>query len=210
MGNNRSLSSTTTTLLCVEGDDDRYMLKHFCRHLQMQHVEIWEVDTKSSKSYQKELQLLKNEPNFRNVRRLALMCDADGCNGEAQTLLRAALESEGLPAPAINEIYAENDTLRTGIYVMSGADGNGAIEELFFETLDNDPIMACVDGYFACLTQKSMPLPKRVSKARIQVYLAGAAGNRDIVRTLGLAARDGYWNFAHPKLNRLRNFLLEL
>ena len=67
--------------------------------------------------------------------------------------------------------------------------------------------MLCVEQYFRCLELQGLPLPRNISKGRIQVFLASRpeAGKR-----LGEAAQAGYWSWDADAFEQVRNFLEQM
>ncbi len=81
------------------------------------------------------------------------------------------------------------------------------LEDLCLAAVQADPATPCVDAYFTCLQTQTGKLPNNLAKARAHVWLASRP---EPDRRLGEAAQSGYWPWADPAFDPLRQFLLAL
>jgi hypothetical protein len=80
------------------------------------------------------------------------------------------------------------------------------LENLCLETVRDAEAMACVNQLIDC-AKKLEKLPKNITKARAQVFLALMP---DIANSVGRGAQKGHWNFESSKLKPLIEFLYQL
>ncbi len=68
------------------------------------------------------------------------------------------------------------------------------MEDVCLNSVADDPVMECVEQYFACVGQTNIQGPRQVwrSKARVHAFLASR--DRPDLR-LGEAAERGIWRF---------------
>lgn len=86
---------------------------------------------------------------------------------------------------------------------MPGKSQQGMLEDLCLKTVENQPAMKCVDIFVTCASNLKKK-PKNLSKTKVQTYLAAMP---EIVNSLGIGAKKGYWNFGSSELNDLKSFL---
>jgi hypothetical protein len=81
------------------------------------------------------------------------------------------------------------------------------LETLCMRSVDKDPVISCLDEYFAC-AEKALARPSaNIAKARVHAFLA--TRRKPAVR-LREAANIGYWLWTHDAFEPLRNFLTGL
>ncbi len=91
---------------------------------------------------------------------------------------------------------------------MSGDLENGMLEDLCLRTQAEHPVMYCVESLIHCVALiDDIKQPKNLAKAKSQAFLSVMP---EIVNSVGLAAKKGYWNLDHDCLFNLNQFLLEL
>ncbi|OZS78463.1 hypothetical protein CF394_06820 [Tetzosporium hominis] len=143
-----------------------------------------------------------------NVESVAIVRDADENFDSAFQSVCGILKSIDLPYPTMPNNYSIDGDIKVGVFIMPGDPNFGAmLEDLCIVTQQDNVVMECVDNFFSCLETKSIETPKNISKARCQVYL-GAMPN--IVSSVGVGAKKGYWNFEHPAMDILTNFISDL
>ena len=67
--------------------------------------------------------------------------------------------------------------------------------------------LRCADDYFDCLDTKSVPRPKHMSKARLQVFLASRS---ETSSSLSVAVQKGYIPLDGSAFEDMRDFLRRL
>lgn len=207
------------TLLLVEGRDEveffEALLININAHERVQTIEVGGKD-----NFKNEFPALLLSPNFSNVKRYAIVRDADTSAKSTFQSVVGLLQRNNQPVPkAPGEIITTNG-LSTGIFIMPGNFDEGMLEDLCLKTIVGHPVLKCVDKYFSCLydnlshekenlsnDSNTYFYPKNESKAKMHAFLAGM---NTFVPSLGIAAKKGYFNFDSEPLNEIKDFLQQL
>ncbi len=91
------------------------------------------------------------------------------------------------------------------IFILPDCYNAGMLETLCLQSINNDPIMNCIDDFFRCMETQNIALPNNIYKAKIGAYLASR--KKPNLR-LGEAAKKGYFDWDNPVFDDLKNFLL--
>jgi hypothetical protein len=152
------------------------------------------------------LQELSRRPEFaqQQVAAMAILRDADEDSAAAFASVRDTLRQNNFDAPDANEAFTESSP-RVGIFIM-GVDGKGMIEDLCLKSVADQPEFHCVDDYFRCIARHSARQEFK-SKAKVRVWMASHV---DWEYHVGKAAEEGYWPWANPAFDGLKNFLRTL
>jgi hypothetical protein len=206
MANKIEISSNK--LLAVEGKDECNFFKAMLKQQNINNVQI--VDIGGKDKFKTEFPLLHNTPGFSEVHSLGFVRDAEQKQaGSAFSSICDILEKYKLPVPkAINTINDENN-MKIGVFIMPNNIDEGMLEDLCIESIKAKPIFKCVDEYITCCLSHLSESEKNInrSKAKIQAYLAC---KKPIVNTLGLAARNGYWDFTEDCFSEIKQFIHNL
>ena len=177
-------------------------------------VQVIEVGGKNN--FKNEFPALLNR--FAAVKIYAIIRDADTDPEGTFTSVINLLRKYEQPHPADTGSFSEErDKVKVGVFIMPGNREEGMLEDLCLKTVENHPIIGCVDSFIHCLESilekrgKDQSrgnvkeyFPNNISKARAQTFLAG---KHDLVKSVGEAALNGYWNFDHASLKELKAFL---
>ena len=117
-----------------------------------------------------------------------------------------ALRSEGFAVPGTTGVFVEG-TPKVGVFLHPSLNESGKLETVLLRAIAGEPVMQCVDGFMDCIKKvQKMPL-RNEEKSRVQAFLA----TRDKPGlTIGIAAENNYFNFAHPAHAALKAFLQAL
>jgi hypothetical protein len=154
------------------------------------------------------LQLFTGYKEFREqVVSLAIVRDAEEKPAAAAFApVCSSLKAVGLSCPTGLASFSTG-TPRIGIYILPDCQGNGMLETLCWNALQNDSRLTahvgCVESYLACLRQGRMNLPNE-AKSRIWAFLA-AQGKFDPL--VGRAAQAQVWDWQHQAFAHLGAFL---
>jgi len=94
------------------------------------------------------------------------------------------------------------------------------LETLCLQSVSSNSVMICVKSFMDCL-KKTLPektpgsscdskidyLPKNMTKSKALAFLAS---RYEEVKSIGIAAEKGYWDFSHPAFTNLIAFLRQL
>jgi hypothetical protein len=148
--------------------------------------------------------------------------DAEASLKETFESIAGVLKKHGEPCPRSNKGFAHkpNHPRKVGIFVLPGDADQGMLEDLCLCTVQDHPAMPCVSAFMDCIG-KALPrkpletavaesrsyYPKNPSKATALAFLAAM---HEEVHRVGEAAEKHYWDFDHPRLRALRDFLREM
>lgn len=202
-------------LLLVEGKDEVSVFEKLLPALGINDVQV--INCGGKDTFKSNFPSLIKTPGFSEVITYAIIQDADHSAASRFESIQHYLRENQQPVPEqIGEIEA-NNSVRVGIYLCPGEARAGMLENKFLDTLKDTPICACVEAYVQTLTE-SCPtseagskgvfgLPNNLAKAKT---LATLVATKDPCTSLGLAAQQGYWNFDHPSMQDLGDFLRQL
>lgn len=119
------------------------------------------------------------------------------------------LENNNLPVPnSINEVTEKEDKL-IGVFIMPNNNDEGMLEDLCLQSIENDIVNQCINDYIECCS--SIPYyPKEklnISKTKVRSYLAIKDPN---IKSLGISAKKGYWDFEHSCFDKIKTFINKL
>lgn len=190
-------------VILVEGKDEVNFLEVLLEKEGIKGFEI--IDVGGKRNFANMIQLLSLRSGFDNITTFIVIRDADEDSNAAFTSAKRALESVHLQAPDRQNELKETDGRKVGIYIMPGDFQKGMLEDLCMSSVSDHPVMDCIEAFFKCIKEKGYVL-KNLSKAKAHVFLATQP---ELVTSIGLAAKKGYWNFSHPSLQSLNSFLKE-
>jgi hypothetical protein len=149
----------------------------------------------------------KLRPEFaqNRVGSIGIVRDADDDDRAAFQSVRDTLIANGFTAPETNGVVA-GEPIRVGVLIIAPNAGKGMIEDLCLQSVSGNPEFACVDEYFRCVAEKS-ERKTFSSKARVRAWMAS---HTDYDLRVGIAAEKGYWPWASPAFDSLKNFLHQL
>ncbi len=84
---------------------------------------------------------------------------------------------------------------------MPGNEEEGMLEDLCLKSIQDSSAVVCIDKFFECINKDTV---KHLSKAKVQVYLSTKP---EIVSSLGIGARKGYWDLDNGCFKEFNSFL---
>jgi hypothetical protein len=94
------------------------------------------------------------------------------------------------------------------------------LEDLCLCTVEDHPALSCVRAFIDCIGKALPKKPPKVAVAESTCYypknptkakaLAFLAAMHEEVHRVGEAAEKHYWDFRHPRLTALKDFLQEM
>ncbi len=196
-----------SALLLVEGKDEVNFFNALLDDCNIPEVQIIEIGGKNK--FKLEFPALLNLEGFLNVKSYAIIQDADNDSNATLTSIKSLLSKYHQPIPNDCGEFVANNCIRVGIYIVPGNKKEGMLENLCLDTVENNPVLKCVDQYLSCLEEQleKHDFPRNRAKARMHAFLAG---QNKLVPSLGLAAKKAYFNLKSEVLSDLRRFLEEL
>ena len=190
--------------LIVEGEDEVRVFGSILKHLDISNVQVHGYG--GYPKLKPFLRTFKALPGFESVESLAVVADADCSRAGREMGIHRALLDVGLPSPLAPLEMAGKNGLRVTYLVVPDFQETGMIEDVCLDSVKADPAMSCVEHYFECIRQTSLPGPKKVrmSKARVHAFLASR--ERPELR-LGEASQGGVWQFDADAFRSLKVLL---
>lgn len=209
---------TKSKLLVVEGKDEDNFFKSFLKHLKNDDVDI--VSCNGKEKLRTEIPALLKRPDFRKVKSYAIIVDADESLDDTFKSVAGLLKNNKEPIPKEMNQYEVGEHRKVGIYCMPGNVDKGMLEDLFLQVSENHPALPHAVEYISKLEsilEKKLEeeprnpnkfyYPKTPSKAKALALLAALY---EPINSIGVAAIKGYWDFEHPSLSKLKEFLNQL
>jgi hypothetical protein len=190
-------------VLIVEGIEEKYFFGAFIEHLGLQDIQVMPIGGK--RKLRENLGALTLAPGFVNVTSLGIVRDANSDPDPFQSVCEA-LRAVNLPVPE-RPLVPTGHSPRVTVMILPGDKTPGMLEDLCLRAVAQDPAMLCVEHYFQCLQQQGLSLPRNISKAKAQVFLASKP---EVGIRLGVAAEKGYWPWGDEAFNQVRSFLQQI
>ena len=196
---------TFEKVLAVEGWDAHRFFRYFLKHLKLEdQIEIRNFGGVSQfRTYPKTLKVIEG---FWRVVSLGIIRDAEADAHKAFEDVRHALKEADLPAPATPRSLADGSP-RVSVYILPDCANSGMLETLVWKSVQQDPVISCVQEYFECLESRDVEGPRNEHKARLLAVLASRPKPTPYI---GRAAQFGYWDYESPAFSDLREFLQSL
>ena len=191
-------------LLVVEGKDEVNLFKALVEYLDLHNVQILDIGGKFQ--FKSKLSAISKSPHFNNIISLGVVRDADTDSDSAFQSICSALEFVNLPVPK-NQLEPIGTKPKVSVIILPGEGKPGMLEDLCLMSVSLDSSMACVYEYCQCIQQTGLPLPKNISKCKVQVFLAS---REETGKRLGEAALAGYWPLDDGAFGHVKKFLRQI
>ena len=187
-------------VLAVEGKDEVNFFNALLEYVGITNFEVYEVGGKQQ--FRDKLPALVRMSGFSDVEVLAIIRDADNNAEAAFQSIKDILKKEKLKAP--NQVNQFSDgSPKIGIFIMPGNSDTGMLEDLCLKTVEHHASMHCVEPFINCISELETP-PNNIAKAKAQAFLATMP---ELVKSVGIGAQKGYWNFNSEELTDLKSFI---
>ena len=205
-------------IVLVEGKDEINFINALLDKLSINNIQIIELQGRGN--LKKTLSTLFKLPENKLIQSLAIVIDADNDQSNEFKSVQDVLKNNNLPVPGVLKEFVNSDSRRVGVYILPGNADSGMLEDLCLATVDDHPVMSCLNQYITCL-KASLPIkleneptdsqkfffPKNQHKAKAMAFLAAMY---EPCSSVGVAAQKGYWNIDHPSLDEFKQFLLNI
>lgn len=225
----QKIPQNVTCLLFVEGAEDKQFFIKLGEHLGFTDetpLYIWDYEGVDNLSGALASAML--DPLFPLITHMGIVRDAD-YEGTAFQSVITAIENANragrdnhreLPVPqSVQEFYGEHPKLM--VLVLPDVNQSGMLEDVILASFADDPVMRCVDDYFACFTEAGIqPIANNIPKAKVRVFIAGK--NADAQQSIEDDRKKGYvsdifsmtwWrdeHWMHPAFDSAKAFLRQL
>ena len=200
-------SITAKKLLLAEGRDAELFLVWAARHFRPER-DFQVMDFGGITELTNFLLLLVNDECYDDVETIVVARDAETDAKGAIRSIQHSMNKADMPVPQKPFEYARNTTLKTAFMIFPGSKHKaGTLEDLCLLTVQDDPIMECVDDYLECVKIKGEEL-SHVHKNKLHCFLAGKKDYAGL--PIGWASREGAWSFEHSALDPFKKIIQEM
>lgn len=202
----RGIEIEKAKLLIAEGKDEENVFSKLIEHIGLQGIQVIGRGTKTQT--RSLLRTLKADPAFSKVESLGITRDANANYDAAFRSVCHALREEGLPVPTqVRTPTGGTPAPRVTVMILPWDEHNGVLEDVCLASKADDPAMACVNEYLACVSRQVSPGPKNLSKAKAHAFMAS---RREPCVRVGEGALKRYWDFQHSAFDEIKDFLRQL
>lgn len=194
-------------LLFVEGRDEVNFFNALLKNMGIASIEVVNVGGKFD--FKKKLRIQAARPDFKSLTSIGIVRDADDNAQNTFISIRDALTEVNLPVPTM-PLVSTQTVPRVTVMIMppENVGTNRMLEDLCFAAVANDPAVACVDDYLACLQTQGIELSQHIiAKAKIHAFLASRT---EPDKRLGEAALAGYFPWQSPIFDPVKTFLAQV
>ena len=191
--------------LLVEGNDQRNFFEALIDHLSLADIQIQNFGGVTD--LRPFLSILVKRSGFREtVQSVGIVRDAETSAQAAFQSVQSSLRNAGLPVPNQPERRAGSSPAVT-VLILPGNSRSGMLETLLNETFADTPEEACINAFFECVEAVPAVSINNPDKARAYAYLTTKPNPH---HSVGMAAKQRYWDLDHPVFDRIRQFLAAL
>jgi len=195
-----------TRILIVEGlKSDKPFFEAFLLHKGIADVVQVVAMSDGKSSLRPTIRAVLASSRGRPIEALGIVRDADADAGRTLQSLQSSVRNESLPVPDLAFEFAEGAP-RIGLAILPDGDSRGELEDLCLRTIEGEPWFHCIATYMECMRSHGEESEKE-AKSHIAARLS-ALRNPEL--TLGESAKAGAWDFDHPELEQLADFLVQL
>jgi len=194
-------------LILAEGKDAYHFLCHACEfYREVKDVQV--IDFGGIGQLTNFLKLLANNESYDDVETIVIARDAEMNAKAAADSIKHSMSEVEMSIPQKPFEYFENSSVKTAFMIFPGPQQKvGTLEDLCFSTVENDPLLNCVDDYLECAKGKGEQFP-RIHKNRLYCFLAGK--DDFIGSRIGLAFRAKVFPSDHPVLEPFKRIIQEM
>lgn len=194
-------------LLLVEGKDAYHFFCHACNFYR-EDEDVQVMDFGGITELTNFLKLLANDESYDSVDTIVIARDAEKDAKVAKDSIQNSMAEVNLPVPEKSFEYTVNDTMKTALMIFPGPkQKNGTLEDLCLSTIENDPLLECVNGYLECVKAKGEKLP-RIHKNKLHCFMAGK--DESVGMPIGLAFKAKVWPPEHPALEPFKGIVQDM
>ncbi len=198
---------TAKKILLAEGRDAELFLVWTSRHFRHE-IDFQVMDFGGIKELTNFLLLLANDESYDDVETIVVARDAETDAKAATDSIQHSMKQANIPVPKKPFEYIRNATLKTAFIIFPGPKySSGRLEDLCLLTVEDDPLLKCVDGYLECAKAKGEQLT-RIHKSRLHCFLAGKKDYAGL--PIGRASQKKAWDFDHSALKPFKRIIQEM
>ena len=191
--------------LLAEGNDQRNFFEAFIDHLSLADIQIQNFG--GVNELHGFLLALASASGFREtVQSVGIVRDAETVAQAAFQSVQSSLRNAGLPVPNRPEERSGSSPAVT-VLILPDDNSPGMLETLLCQSFVGTPEERCIDDFFKCVEALSDVSINNPDKARAYAYLTTKPEPH---HSVGVAAKQSYWNLNHHVFDRVRQFLKAL
>jgi len=174
-------------VILVEGKDEELFFVSMIERLGLTpEIAARSIDGKDKLSA--ALKALRNDPGHLLLTSVGIIRDADNKADSAFHSVCTALQNAEWPVPN-GPLESTGYNPKVTVMILPVGKQTGMFEDVFLDSVADDPAMQCVNQYFQCLTQCLNELPNSLSKACVRAFLV----SREVLE-------ESYFEFLQDKL----------
>ena len=187
--------------LLVEGNDHRNFFEAMTEYLSIENIQI--QDFGGVNELGRFLPAFVSMSDFDTVRSIGIVRDAEGSAQSAFQSVQSSLRRAKLPQPRRPEERTDKNPAVT-VLILPNSNRPGMLETLLRESFRGTAVDQCIHDYLQCIEVLPDVSIKNQDKARTHAYLATMPNPHF---SIGVAAKNGYWDFDHDVFANIRDFL---
>lgn len=198
------ITISRTKLLLVEGTHEVRFFNRLLETMQLDDVQVKDVGGKHQ--FKPSIAPLRKLNGYNDLTCIGIVRDANASFEDTFRSVQNALRDANLPVP--DEVIVPTPTSpQVAVFITPDNGSEGALEDLLMASVQGDPVLACIHGYFDCLTGIRGPAHTHLSKAQVQVYLAKEPEG-DV--HMGIASERNVWVWDSSAFDGLKTFIRSL
>lgn len=206
-------------LILCEGKDEYNFLIAYLNSKNLEEYkefsnDIQVLDFKGNEELFDFLCVLKMTDGFEKVESLLVIRDAEKDATQAVMQVKSALERAGFPIPDTACKWKSDEKIKVGFLLFPNLDANvenGTLEDLGISILEehnNETILEDIDTFLKTLnTKHNREFPH---KFKTKLYTYFSITDKYVTLKIGEAAKAGAFNWSSEKMNKLKEFMLEV
>ena len=194
-------------LLLAEGKDAFHFFCHACSfYREVEDVQV--MDFRSISELTNFLLDLTIMDKFDEVDTIVIARDAEKDAEAAKDSIQTSMTKAEIPLPEKSFEYTANDTMKTAFMIFPGPkQKDGTLEDLCLSTVENDPLLECVNDYLECAKAKGEQF-SRIHKNKLHCFLAGKNDYAGL--PISHAFKAKVWPPEHPALEPFKRIIREM
>jgi hypothetical protein len=193
-------------VVAVEGLDYFYFLLGQIESTKFDDVQLWIFD--QGQTFSGQVSLIMNDRRFKEggVRALGFIRDAESNRAASDDSIRNALHDLGLPVPTEPKTIAVG-ALKTGYLLMPNGENSGCLEHACLKASLFPNRLVCAEAFLDCVSKTYTKPTNENRQAKVKVHALIASDEGNPAMTLGRSASANLWDFSHPSLKVMLEFI---
>ena len=160
-----------------------------------------------------KLLLWSKAPGFQNLKSLVIIRDAETSADSAVNSITSAFDATGIPAPGNPHQFVNEGNLKTGFLLFPECSSElveGTLEDLCLSIVKDSEsvVISEIEAFLISLeVQRIRSFPRRF-KTQLHTYFS--ITDRYVSFKIGEAAKAGAFDWNSPKLDSIKEFLIEM